>query len=60
MKQSMIDVSGHWRNQRRESGFSQSDQAVVVNSCGYQAFYTKSLWKKETQWACGLSDHIRI
>lgn len=46
MKQSMIDVSGHWRNQRRESGFSQSDQAVVVNSCGYQAFYTKSLWKK--------------
>lgn len=42
----MIDVSGHLRNQRRENGFSQNDQPVVVNCCGYQAFYTKSLWKR--------------
>ncbi len=49
MKQAMIDISGHLRDRRREIGFLQEDQPIVVNCCGYQAFRTKSLWKKRPQ-----------
>lgn len=42
----MIDISGHLRNRRREIGFFQEDQPVVVNCCGYQVFRTKSLSKR--------------
>lgn len=42
----MIDISGHLRNRRREVGFLQEDQPVVVNCCGYQAFLTRTLSKR--------------
>lgn len=37
----MIDISGHLRATRREIGFEDNEQPLMVNCCGYQAFMTK-------------------
>lgn len=37
----MLDVSGHLRNVRRETGYEDSCHPVTVNCCGYQTFLTK-------------------
>lgn len=37
----MIDISGHLRTTRREIGFENNGQPLMVNCCGYQMFKTK-------------------
>lgn len=37
----MIDISGHLRNIRRESGFLDDEKYISVNCCGYQKFVTR-------------------
>lgn len=34
----MIDVSGHYRNVRRDKGFENKDKPLEINCCGYQLF----------------------
>ncbi len=38
----MIDISGHLRNSRRENGYEDNNQPIIVNCCGYQSFSTQS------------------
>lgn len=38
----MINISGHLRNIRKATGFSDSDNPVIVNCCGKQVFKTKN------------------
>lgn len=42
----MIDVSGHLRTIRREIGFEDMKQPLMVNCCGYQAFMTQDFFKQ--------------
>lgn len=36
----MIDISGHLRNFKKDSGFLDKDNYITVNCCGYQKFIT--------------------
>jgi AraC-like ligand binding domain. len=38
----MIDISGHLRPIRKEIGFLDEKQELLVNCCGYQKFLTKN------------------
>lgn len=42
----MIDVSGHLRDIRKEIGFEDFTQPVIVNCCGYQIFKTKDFFRQ--------------
>jgi len=42
---SMIDISGHLRTIRREIGFLDTTQELLINCCGYQKFITKDFSK---------------
>ena len=37
----MINVSGHFRNERRSIGFEDHSASLSVNCCGMQIFKTK-------------------
>ena len=45
----MIDISGHLRNTRKEIGFSDTSQELLINCCGYQKFMTKDFSKHREQ-----------
>lgn len=45
----MIHISGHLRNEKKECGFEDTTQPLVVNCCGYQKFITQDYTKKRPQ-----------
>lgn len=45
----MIDISGHLRNTRKEIGFLDTSQELLINCCGYQKFITKDFSKHREQ-----------